>query len=134
MRDSDATLILRPAGSEGGDPGTEWAIRCAERYGRPLLVCDPGDPSAASVITHWLAELPIQTLNVAGPSEATAPGIGNLAHSVLKAASRSLAGMDEEIDRAWLDEAEGRDSEMGDDPGGGIPAEEVFREARAKLE
>ena len=46
---------------------------------------------------------------------------------------RSLTGTDEEVDRAWLDVAERRDREMGHDPGGGIPAEEVFRKARAKL-
>jgi hypothetical protein len=85
VRDSDATLILRPAGSEGADPGTDWAARCAERYGRPLLVCDPGDPAAASTLSLWLAELPIRRLNVAGPSEASAPGIGNLAYTLLAA-------------------------------------------------
>lgn len=85
VRDSDATLILRSGGDETPDPGTEWAARCAERYGRPLLVCDPGDRAAVSTITRWLAELPIRRLNVAGPSEASAPGIGNLAYTLLAA-------------------------------------------------
>jgi len=122
VRDSDATLILRPAGSEAADAGTEWAARCAERFGRPLLVCDPGDAEAASTIGRWLAGQvpdaapvrpphsdvpptrsfafaqddregrprdagvpgsPIRRLNVAGPSEGTAPGIGRLAYSLL---------------------------------------------------
>ena len=82
VRDSDATLILRPSGSEGSDPGTEWAARCAERYGRPLLICDPRDPAAASLVSHWLAELPVRKLNVAGPSEGTSPGIAKLAYSL----------------------------------------------------
>jgi hypothetical protein len=83
VRDSDATLILRPAGDEGGDPGTEWAGRCAARYGRPLLVCDPADPAAGSLVSRWLDELPVRVLNVAGPSEGTSPGIGGEVYSLL---------------------------------------------------
>ena len=91
VRDSAATLILRPARGEGADPGTDWAARCAERYGRPLLVCDPRDPAAASLISHWLAELPIRSLNVAGPSETTAPGIGKSTHALLMKVLRGPA-------------------------------------------
>jgi Circularly permutated YpsA SLOG family len=81
VRDSDATLILRPLLSE--DPGTDWTARCAARFGRPLLVLDPGDPDAASAIRLWLSALEIRTLNVAGPSEGSMPGIGDRAHSLL---------------------------------------------------
>lgn len=41
--------------------------------------------------------------------------------------------IDEEIWQAWLDEAERRDREMGEDPDAGIPFEEVMRKARASL-
>ena len=34
---------------------------------------------------------------------------------------------------AWLDEAERRDRQLGDDPAAGIPAAEVFKRARAAL-
>lgn len=83
VRDSDATVILRPALQELADPGTDWAERCAVRYGRPLLVCDPGDPGSADRIEQWLADRPIRTLNVAGPSERTAPGIERVAYGLL---------------------------------------------------
>lgn len=81
VRDSDATLILRPLLSE--DPGTDWTARCAARFGRPLLVLDPGDPNAASAIRRWLSALEVRTLNVAGPSEGSVPGIGDLVSALL---------------------------------------------------
>jgi hypothetical protein len=83
VRDSDGTLILQPLHIERDDPGTKWTGQCAARYGRPLLVCDPADPSAPDVIKQWLTALPIQTLNVAGPSEGTVPGIGDQAYALL---------------------------------------------------
>jgi hypothetical protein len=82
VRDSDATLILRPH-SIDKDLGTDWTARCAIHLGRPLLVLDPGDPEAASAIRDWLSALEIRTLNVAGPSEGTVPGIGDQAYSLL---------------------------------------------------
>src|SRR5437588_7174077 len=52
VRDSDATLVIRSgkashsdAATEGGpDLGTDWAMRCAARYTRPMLVSDVNDP------------------------------------------------------------------------------------------
>jgi hypothetical protein len=83
VRDSDATLILRPLGIAGRDPGTGWAARCAARYDKPLLVCDPGGPAAGSLVSRWLDELSVRRLNVAGPSEGTSPGIGDVVYSLL---------------------------------------------------
>lgn len=82
VRDSDATLILRPRSVEK-DLGSDWTERCAARFGRPLLVLDPGDPEAASAIRDWLSALEIQTLNVAGPSEGTVTRIGDQVYSLL---------------------------------------------------
>ena len=84
VRDSDATLILRPS-RDLADSGTDWAVSCAARYGRPCLVCDPSDPAAPATITQWLEASPIRTLNVAGPSEGSCPGIGERAYSLLLA-------------------------------------------------
>lgn len=83
VRDSDATLILRPRSTTGEDLGTDWTERCAVRLGRPLLVVDPEDSEAASTIKRWLSALEIQTLNVAGPSAGTVPGIGDQAYALL---------------------------------------------------
>lgn len=83
VRDSDATLILRPQAQDREDPGTDWTARCAARYGRPLLVCDPAEPLATEKIKSWLRTNEVRTLNVAGPSEATVPGFGDHAHALL---------------------------------------------------
>jgi hypothetical protein len=84
VRDSDATLILQPEVREKQDPGTDWTARCAARYGRPLLVCDPADPLAPEKIKNWLHTHQVHTLNVAGPSELAVPGIGDRAYALLR--------------------------------------------------
>ena len=83
VRDSDATLILQPSRLDKRDPGTEWARCCADRHKRPLLICDSSDPAAPEKIKQWLSAESVQTLNVAGPSEMTVPGIGNQAYLLL---------------------------------------------------
>jgi hypothetical protein len=40
---------------------------------------------------------------------------------------------EEENTKLWAEEAQRRDAEMDTDPDSGIPAADVFREARAKL-
>lgn len=82
IRDSDASLILRPA-ALAFDPGTDWAEQYAAHLGRPVLVVDPWDPGAAGRIKAWLGSLEIRTLGIGGPSEGTAPGIGDQVYSVL---------------------------------------------------
>ena len=84
VRDSDATLILRPKTDK--DPGTDWATQCAIEMSRPFLECDPADPKAHTIIGEWLRALPVHTLNVAGPSEETVPGISELVYVLLVAA------------------------------------------------
>jgi hypothetical protein len=84
VRDSDATLVLRPGtGARAADPGTDWALRCCARLGRPALVCDPEAEDAAERIRRWIDALRIRTLHVAGPAESTRPGIGALAEKFL---------------------------------------------------
>ena len=84
VRDSDATLVLRPGALDAtADPGTAWALRCAARLGRPVLVCDPGAAGAPARIAGWIRAHAIRTLNVAGPAERTSPGIGASAEALL---------------------------------------------------
>jgi hypothetical protein len=87
VRDSDATLVIRRSGS-APDPGTELTLRFASRHGRPLLVCDPDDVRSAARVRAWLAALEIRTLNVAGPAESGAPGIGAAARRLIEAVLR----------------------------------------------
>jgi len=90
VRDSDGTLVVvagaerGASSSEGATEGTGWTTECAKRYQRPLLVCDVGDPNAKEKVERWLAATPLTTLNVAGPSESTSPGIGDETYALLK--------------------------------------------------
>jgi Circularly permutated YpsA SLOG family len=81
VRDSDATLILTPEGHT--DAGTRWTRACATRLGRPVLTIDPAQPDAAAVILRWLASVRPRVLNVAGPSEASVPGIDAATYALL---------------------------------------------------
>jgi hypothetical protein len=88
VRDSDATLVLLRRGSRP-DTGTAFTLRCAARHNRPTLVCDPDARRAAGRIRAWLEALGVRTLNVAGPAESRAPGIGAAVRRVLEKALRS---------------------------------------------
>lgn len=95
VRDADATLVLRPAHSAADDdPGTAWAIACAERLGRPLLAVDPWSATAADEIVAWLAGLGgVETLGVGGSAESTAPGIGERTEALLGEVLRRPASL-----------------------------------------
>lgn len=82
VRDSDGTLVIRLAGKKG--PGTNWTMKCARRYQRPLVVCDAADPGAWEKIVEWAAQNAIGILNVAGPSESADPGIAEKAYALLR--------------------------------------------------
>jgi hypothetical protein len=108
VRDSDGTLVLRsrkaslPPSRRSGvaraaatpeevvDPGTEWAMRCAKRFDRPLLVCDVSDPGAKTKIWEWLERFPIKLLSVGGPAESTSTGIEACAYRLLCAVFEDL--------------------------------------------
>ncbi len=83
VRDSDATLILLPAGVPP-DAGTFWTIEAAGLHGRPLLELSPAAADAVVIVREWLADHGVRVLNVAGPSEGTAPGIGAEAERLIR--------------------------------------------------
>jgi hypothetical protein len=87
VRDSDGTFVIYPGGvpdSETAPAGTKWTIECATQYKRPLLICDLDDRSAKERIERWVVRNQIRILNVAGPSESAAPGIGERAYALLR--------------------------------------------------
>jgi len=85
VRAADATLIVRPARA-GTSAGTSFALACAARLGKAVMVCDPYDPQCAKGIASFLVSQPIWVLNVAGPREGEVRGIGERAYRVLLAA------------------------------------------------
>ena len=90
VRDSGGTLVIlaNPGVSDretAADGWIGWTIECARRYGRPLMICAVDEPDATEKIQAWLANNQVPTLNIAGPSESTAPGIGECAYLLLRA-------------------------------------------------
>ena len=83
VRDSDGTLVIS-ASAGATDPGSAWATECAVRYQKPLLVCNVEDPDAAHKIWQWVSAFRIETLSIGGPSELSAPGIGDKAYAVVR--------------------------------------------------
>ena len=81
VRDSEATLVLQPAGCK--DTGTEWTVQCAEMYHKHYLIIDPYKSGEAVSIREWLDHNRISILNVAGPSEKSYPGIGEVCYMLL---------------------------------------------------
>ena len=84
--DSDATLIVVRVKELSG--GTAFTKTCANQHRRPLLVvCEPdGVSQCAADLLTFLKQNKIQTLNVAGPRESQAPGLGKFVRELLEAA------------------------------------------------
>ena len=83
--DSDATLIV--AGEMGLSGGTAFTKTCAEQLGRPLLVVYERDGASkgAVALSKFIEQYKVRTLNVAGPRESQAPGIGEFVQPLLAA-------------------------------------------------
>ena len=73
VRDSEATLVLYQGVLEGG---TALTTRLARHYRRPLKLVDLASPVPPLETRLWIATCEIAVLNVAGPRESQAPGIG----------------------------------------------------------
>ena len=88
--DSDATLIVVRKNELFG--GTALTKDLAVRYGRPVLViCEREDVSpGAAALSEFLKQNSVRTLNVAGPREPQAPGIGKFVGKLLEAALETL--------------------------------------------
>ena len=80
---SSATLVLTRGAPTGG---TRFTVEVASSMRRPLLIVDlqhGGTEDPISRVTHWLERVRPRVLNVAGPRESGAPGIGGQASRVL---------------------------------------------------
>lgn len=73
VRDSDATLVLLRDSPLGG---TAWTVTCAREKGRPLRIVQLEKSPGPEATHRWLVENQVARLNVAGPRESQAPGIG----------------------------------------------------------
>ena len=84
--DSDATLIVARERELSG--GTAFTKICARQHGRPLLVVYQPDGVllGAAALSKFLKQNKVRTLNVAGPRESPALGLGNFVMELLQAA------------------------------------------------
>ncbi|MDH3241521.1 MAG: putative molybdenum carrier protein [Alphaproteobacteria bacterium] len=85
VADADGTLVLTLGAP---DAGTQATVDAAEDLGRPWLEIDlsaMADEAAALKIAAWIGQVPIRTLNVAGPRESKAPGLRDRVRHVLGA-------------------------------------------------
>lgn len=80
VRDSDGTLILASGALTGGSLLTRNLTR---KHSKLCLVVDLNSAVGFSDVVRWIANERIETLNVAGPSESTCPGIRELAYCFL---------------------------------------------------
>ncbi|HJT76612.1 MAG TPA: putative molybdenum carrier protein, partial [Gemmataceae bacterium] len=82
VRDSDGTLILTCGAS---DRGTAQTVRLAEQMGRPHLVLNLDERPRTEEVRTWAEAHRVAVLNVAGPREASAPGVYERAAAFLRA-------------------------------------------------
>lgn len=84
--EADATLIVAREKELSG--GTAFTKARAERHGRPVLVVYERDgvSSGAGELVNFLRQHRVRSLNVAGPRESQAPGLGNFVEQLLAAA------------------------------------------------
>jgi hypothetical protein len=81
LRDSDATLILHQGVLMGG---TALTVSLAHARERPIRLVDLSEDARQGPIRDWLQEQGIEVLNIAGPRESEAPGIGIIAAAWLR--------------------------------------------------
>ncbi|CAB9525397.1 expressed unknown protein [Seminavis robusta] len=85
VRDSDATLIMYL--SIPNDPGTQATHSFCEHYCRPVhevLLDENATNSAVQSVHNWLSSYNVETLNIAGPSESTQPGVYDATYNFLQ--------------------------------------------------
>ncbi|HBH50232.1 MAG TPA: molybdenum cofactor carrier [Bacteroidales bacterium] len=88
VRDADASLVL--LAGEDMDSGTAWTIQSAKNSNKPCLVLNITTHSEIPFILSWITKNRVETLNIAGPSESSFPGINNLASCFLSVLFKRL--------------------------------------------
>ncbi len=74
--ESDATLLFY---RDRLHSGTELTFRLIKQYGKPFLMVDLQLLLDPTMVLDWIIGEQIETLNVAGPRESSAPGIARQA-------------------------------------------------------
>tara|TARA_Y100000034_G_scaffold43496_3_gene53126 strand:- start:42365 stop:42853 length:489 start_codon:yes stop_codon:yes gene_type:complete len=80
VKDSDGTIRIA---KNFNSPGEKCTLKAILQYERPYIDVSMSDPRPISEVVAWLRENKIETLNVAGNRESTAPGIAAFAEEYL---------------------------------------------------
>jgi hypothetical protein len=91
VRDSDAVLIIADPAAQSASKGTELGRNLAQKFEKPILIVDVGDPNEIGRTADWInAQLARRgdsfTLGIGGPRESEAPGIYSKTLKFLNAA------------------------------------------------
>jgi len=81
VKDSDGTIRIA---KNFDSPGEKCTLKAILKYKRPHIDVSMNEPRPISEVVSWLKENNIETLNVAGNRESTAPGIEAFAKDYLK--------------------------------------------------
>lgn len=81
VKNSDATIRFA---SDWNSPGERCTANAIRQFGKPSLDISRDDPPKPQNVVQWLIDNDVQTLNIAGNSESTSPGIGKLAEKYLQ--------------------------------------------------
>jgi hypothetical protein len=92
IRDSDCVLVLTAAGQHDASSGTLFALGCAERLKKPLLIVEIASGAALLEASTWIEAQTILRLSIGGPRESEVPGIYTKARTFLLDLLRHYAG------------------------------------------
>lgn len=84
VRDSDATLVISSK-ELITDAGTQFTIKAAGHYNKPLLPLAIEDPEKDRKLKEWLLKHEVKILNVGGPPRSVAPSLEKLCYEWLVA-------------------------------------------------
>lgn len=79
-RDSDGTIRIA---ANFNSPGEKMTLKAIQQYDKPYIDVSMSNPRPISEVVAWLQENKIETLNVAGNRESSAPGITAFAEEYL---------------------------------------------------
>jgi hypothetical protein len=79
-RDSDGTIRIA---ANFNSPGEKMTLKAIQQYDKPYIDISMSNPRPISEVVTWLQENKIETLNVAGNRESSAPGITAFAENYL---------------------------------------------------
>ena len=81
VKNADTTIRLA---SDFKSAGERLTLRCIKWFNKPYLDVNVNKPLDQGIVVAWIVDNGFKTLNIAGNSEDTSPGIGDFAFEYLK--------------------------------------------------